>query len=116
MTDWFVPVGPRPDGVDAVPPGDVVRLVVFPHAGGGPAAAGALAPLLPAWLQPLAWALPPTYVFEGMRALALEHVFRGDLMLQALGMNLVLCCIAVAAFLTLLQRAREAGSLLQTGE
>ena len=26
--------------------------------------------VLPAWLQAVAWALPPTYVFEGMRALA----------------------------------------------
>ena len=40
---------------------------------------------LPVWLQPAAWALPPTYVFEGMRALLIEHTFRADLMLEALG-------------------------------
>ena len=28
-----------------------------------------------------AWMLPPTYVFEGMRALLIDHVFRADLML-----------------------------------
>ena len=39
---------------------------------------------LPHWLQMVAWALPPTYVFEGMRALVIEHVFRADLMVQAL--------------------------------
>ena len=43
--------------------------------------------VLPAWLQPVAWALPPTYVFEGMRALLIDHVFRGDLMLQAFALN-----------------------------
>src|SRR5580704_11221782 len=39
---------------------------------------------LPAWLQPVAWALPPTYVFEGMRELLIHQVFRPDLMLDAL--------------------------------
>src|SRR3954464_9775239 len=46
--------------------------------------------VLPAWLQHVAWALPPTYVFEGMRALVIEHTFRFDLMIQALGVNAVL--------------------------
>src|ERR1700760_1374552 len=34
--------------------------------------------LLPHALQIAAWLLPPTYVFEGMRALLIEHVFRTD--------------------------------------
>ena len=33
--------------------------------------------VLPHWLQYVAWSLPPTYVFEGMRALLIDHVFRG---------------------------------------
>ncbi len=41
--------------------------------------------VLPAWLQYVAWALPPTYVFEGMRALLIDHVFRADLMLDFAG-------------------------------
>ena len=40
--------------------------------------------VLPHWLQYVAWALPPTYVFEGMRALLTDHVFRTDLMIEAL--------------------------------
>ena len=32
----------------------------------------------------VAWLLPPTYVFEGMRELLIGHKFRGDLMLEAL--------------------------------
>ncbi len=43
--------------------------------------------VLPDWLQYVAWALPPTYVFEGMRALLIDHVFRADLMLEALGVQ-----------------------------
>jgi ABC-2 type transport system permease protein len=72
--------------------------------------------VLPVWLQYVAWALPPTYVFEGMRALVIDHVFRADLMLEAFGFNVVLFAVASLAFLKLLQSARVAGSLLQTGE
>ncbi len=67
-------------------------------------------------LQYVAWALPPTYVFEGMRALLIDHVFRADLMLEALAFNVVLFAAASFAFLKLLQSARVQGSLLQTGE
>jgi ABC-2 type transport system permease protein len=71
---------------------------------------------LPAWLQPVAWVLPPTYVFEGMRALLIDKVFRPDLMLEALGLNVVLFAAGVAGFLALLRSARRNGSLMQTGE
>jgi ABC-2 type transport system permease protein len=71
---------------------------------------------LPSWLQAVAWTLPPTYVFEGMRALLIDHIFRADLMLQALALNAVLFALAAAAFLALLESARRNGSLLQTGE
>ncbi len=68
------------------------------------------------WLQWVAWALPPTYVFEGMRALVLEQTFRADLMIAAFALNLVYFAIAVAVFLALLRSARRIGSLLQSGE
>ena len=69
--------------------------------------------LLPGWLQPVAWALPPTYVFEGMRAALVEHTFRADLMAWALCINAVLIAGGALAFLRLLQSARVAGTLLQ---
>ena len=71
---------------------------------------------LPVWLQPLAWALPPTYVFEGMRALLIEHTFHPNLMLDALGLNVLFFAGGSFAFLKLLQSARRHGSLMQTGE
>src|SRR5579862_1146075 len=71
---------------------------------------------LPVWLQPVAWLLPPTYVFEGMRALLIEKVFRPELMIDALALNAVLFAGGVFAFLKLLQSARRHGSLMQTGE
>jgi ABC-2 type transport system permease protein len=72
--------------------------------------------VLPGFLQYVAWALPPTYVFEGMRALLIHHVFRVDLMLEAFGFNVALFAAASFAFRLLLASARVQGSLLQTGE
>ena len=72
--------------------------------------------VLPEWLQYVAWLLPPTYVFEGMRALVIDHVFRADLMAQAFALNVVLFAAASLAFFKLVESARIHGSLLQTGE
>src|SRR5712691_9059063 len=72
--------------------------------------------ILPEWLQAVAWALPPTYVFEGMRALLINHAFRADLMIEALALNAVLFAATAAGFVALLANARRHGSLLQTGE
>ncbi|CCD90577.1 putative ABC transporter, permease protein [Bradyrhizobium sp. ORS 375] len=72
--------------------------------------------VLPHWLQFVAWSLPPTYVFEGMRALLADHAFRADLMLTALGLNAALLLASFAAFIALLRSARRAGSLLSSGE
>jgi ABC-2 type transport system permease protein len=71
---------------------------------------------LPDWLQPVAWLLPPTYVFEGMRALVIDKVFRPDLMIDALALNAVLFAAGAFGFLKLLQSARRHGSLMQSGE
>jgi ABC-2 type transport system permease protein len=72
--------------------------------------------VLPAWLQPVAWLLPPTYVFEGMRALLINQVFRADLMLWAFALNAAYFVIAVIGFLALLRSARTVGTLMQVGE
>jgi ABC-2 type transport system permease protein len=71
---------------------------------------------LPGWLQPLAWALPPTHVFEGLRALVLEGTFRGDLMLTALVLNIGYFIAGLLVFRYFLQSARANGSLVQMGE
>jgi len=72
--------------------------------------------VLPHWLQYVAWTLPPTYVFEGMRALILEQVFRADLMIAAFALNAAYFAVSVVVFLQLLKSARRNGSLLQSGE
>lgn len=72
--------------------------------------------VLPVWLKPFALALPPTYVFEGMRAVLSDGVLRMDLLAAAAGLNLVWFAIASWAFVRLLDSARSAGSLLSGGE
>ncbi len=69
---------------------------------------------LPAWLQPIAWALPPTSVFEGMRALVLEHTFRTDLMVWAFALN-VLWIVAASVAFTMLLNCRTARRLAYPG-
>lgn len=72
--------------------------------------------VLPPWLQYVAWALPPTYVFEGMRALLIDRTFRADLMLDSLAINAVLFVASFVIFLALLRSAKRHGSLLGGGE
>ena len=72
--------------------------------------------VLPAWLQAVSWLLPPTYVFEGLRAALNDHVFRGDLMVQALVLNTGLFTLSTVLFLWFVRQSRIVGSLLQMGE
>ena len=72
--------------------------------------------VLPSWLQIFAWMLPPTYVFEGMRALLIDHVFRADLMVQAFALNALIFVAGITVFLILLRSARREGTLLQGGD
>ena len=72
--------------------------------------------VMPTWVQPVSWCLPPTYVFEGLRALLIDHQLRLDLMAGAFGLNILYFAAAILAFRVLLERAREVGSLMQMGE
>ena len=72
--------------------------------------------VLPSWLQPIAWMLPPTYVFEGMRSLLIDQEFRADLMAQAFALNAIVFAAGVAGFLIFLKSARREGTLLQGGD
>lgn len=72
--------------------------------------------VLPEWLQPLAWSFPSTYVFEGMRAVMFEHVFRWDLMVGAIALNIVYLIAGTVSFLIFYRIARVRGLLLQQGD
>jgi ABC-2 type transport system permease protein len=74
------------------------------------------ATILPHWLQPVAWSLPQTYIFEGMRAVLLNHAFRTDYFLIALALDGVYVAIGVAIFCAAFRNARHRGALIQMGE
>lgn len=72
--------------------------------------------ILPGWLQPVAWSLPQTYVFEGMRAELFQHVFRFDYFLGAVALDLVFMAVGVGIFFVSFRDARRRGALIQMGE
>lgn len=71
---------------------------------------------LPAWLQPVAWALPTAPVFEGMRAIILDQTLRADLLVHAALADAVYLGLGAAIFLWSFRVARRRGLLLQIGE
>ncbi len=72
--------------------------------------------ILPGWLQPVAWCLPSTYVFEGMREVLFTGAFRTDYFLAAIGLDLVFLAVGTTIFFIAFRDARRRGALLQTGE
>jgi ABC-2 type transport system permease protein len=72
--------------------------------------------ILPGWLQPAAWALPSTYVFEGMRAVLFSDIFRTDYLCAALALDIVYLGLGASVFFVSFHNARRRGALLQMGE
>ncbi|MCP4327565.1 MAG: ABC transporter permease [Alphaproteobacteria bacterium] len=71
---------------------------------------------LPDWLEPVAWALPSSYVFEGMRGVLIEHRFDFGLFASAVALNVFYIVLASVVFLYTIHAARREGLLLQQGE
>lgn len=72
--------------------------------------------VLPGVLQAVARALPPTYVFEGMRSLILDGALSWELLGTAFAVNAVWFAAGLAAFFHFMRVARAKGSLLTIGE
>jgi ABC-2 type transport system permease protein len=72
--------------------------------------------ILPVWLRPIAWALPSTHVFEGMRAVLFHHTFRMDHLLEAVALDVVYLAVGIGLFALAFRDARRRGALLQMGE
>jgi len=71
---------------------------------------------LPEWLQYIAAVLPSSHVFEGMRSVLFDHVFRVDLLLKAVLLNVLYLSAGFISFLAFFRIARERGQLLHVGE
>ena len=72
--------------------------------------------VLPDWVQPIALALPPTHVFEGMRSILLQGTFDATDLWWALALNAVYFVLGYGLFSWFLHGAREKGTLIQLGE
>jgi ABC-2 type transport system permease protein len=72
--------------------------------------------VLPSWLQVIAALLPSEHVFEGMRGVMFDHVFRLDHFAAAIALNIAYIALGGAAFLYSFRSARRRGALLQVGE
>ena len=72
--------------------------------------------ILPDWLKHVAEALPSALVFEGMRSVLFDGVFRYDLLWRAMALNALYMALAIAAFMAFFQSARKRGLLHQIGE
>ena len=72
--------------------------------------------ILPEWLQTVAWILPSSHVFEGMRALLIDNVFKTDLFFNALSLNILYMLGGMSVFLYVFRIARIKGLLITMGE
>jgi len=72
--------------------------------------------VLPEWLQPVAYGVPASYVFEGMREALIQHTFSVRLFAIALALNAGYMVAGTAVYLAAIRYARTRGMLLQMGE
>jgi ABC-2 type transport system permease protein len=72
--------------------------------------------VLPDWLQPVAWAVPASHVFEGMRGVMFEGTFDTGHLMAAVLLNLAWLGLGAGVFLVVFRAARRRGLLLQVGE
>ena len=71
--------------------------------------------VLPVWLQWVAWTLPSTHVFEGMREAMRTGVFRVDLFIWSLVLNIAYLIGAALFFRWMFERIRDRGLLSRLG-
>jgi ABC-2 type transport system permease protein len=72
--------------------------------------------VLPAFLQPLAMAVPPAHVFEGMRAVLTDGAFPLSHLAWASGLNLFFLLLMVSWFYHTFNVCKERGMLVRVGE
>lgn len=71
--------------------------------------------VMPAWVQPIAWMMPSSHVFEGMRAVVESGAFPVGELVKAVLLNLIYFSLALAFFYRNLKIVKEKGLLLRSG-
>jgi len=72
--------------------------------------------VLPAWLQPVAFALPAAHIFAGMRGVLLDHHVLWGEIAASFGLNAIWMALAVLIFAAQFRAARRNGALISIGE
>ncbi len=72
--------------------------------------------ILPSFIRPVAYALPATHVFEGMRAVLLQGTIRWDHLAAAFALNMLWLAGAALLFTRQFHAARDSGALISIGE
>lgn len=67
--------------------------------------------VLPGWLQKVAYCLPSTYVFEGMREIMAGHPFNVHMMLVSFGLNILYLFVGGFIFGWMLEKVKQLGLL-----
>jgi ABC-2 type transport system permease protein len=65
--------------------------------------------ILPAWAQSIAWCLPTTYIFEGMRSLLRTGIFPTHYFWISVGLNVLFLTAAVWLFHYMFEKSRKKG-------
>ena len=65
--------------------------------------------ILPAWAQTIAWSLPTTYVFEGMRSILAGGAFPWDDLLYSMGLNALYMTLCISLFSYAFVKSRVKG-------
>lgn len=68
---------------------------------------------LPAFLQPISYLIPASYVFEGMRAVIADGTLSFSRLGIAFAVNSVYLCLAILFFYLMFARAKRRGALLK---
>lgn len=72
--------------------------------------------VLPGWLQSVAWWLPTSHVFEGMRGVLMAGTFLWNEFWTAAALNVLFLAVGTGLFLASFNGARKRGMLVQIGE
>lgn len=64
---------------------------------------------LPPWAQKISWALPTTYIFEGMREVLIHQHFPLNYFLTSLGLSIVYLTLSFTFFKFMFEKSREKG-------
>ncbi len=72
--------------------------------------------VLPPWLQAVAWCVPSSHVFEGMRTVLTTGTFPMNNLLHAMGLNVVYIAVSFLFFSWNFRAIKKKGLLVKVGE